>query len=200
MNTPENTTTRIDGKAVPPQSEGPGTEGTTFIEQTPARDSGAAAAPQSSADRVAELEAELTRAKDQALRDRADFENTRKRLQREKEEAVRYANAGLLEKLLPVVDNFELGLAAARQSADGSAVLSGMSMVQRQLEDFLRDNGLQSIDATGQKFDPNLHEALGEETSAEVPEGVVLRQLRKGWKLKDRLIRAANVFISKGNG
>jgi molecular chaperone GrpE len=113
---------------------------------------------------------------------------------------VRYANAGLLEKLLPVVDNFELGLAAARQSADGSAVLSGMSMVQRQLEDFLRDNGLQSIDATGQKFDPNLHEALGEENSAEVPEGVVLRQLRKGWKLKDRLIRAANVFISKGNG
>jgi molecular chaperone GrpE len=199
MNTPENTTTRIDGKAVPPQSEGPGTEGTTFIEQTPAG-GGAGAAPQSMADRVAELEAELTRAKDQALRDRADFENTRKRLQREKEEAVRYANTGLLEKLLPVVDNFELGLAAARQSADGSAVLSGMSMVQKQLEDFLRDNGLQSIDATGQKFDPNLHEALGEETSVDVPEGVVLRQLRKGWKLKDRLIRAANVFISKGHG
>jgi molecular chaperone GrpE len=196
MNTPENTTTRIDGKAVPPQSEGPGTEGTTLIEQAPAGDG----APVSPAERVAELEAELARAKDQALRDRADFENTRKRLQRDKEEAVRYANASLLEKLLPVVDNFELGLAAARQSPDGSAVLSGMSMVQKQLEDFLRDNGLQSIDATGQKFDPNLHEALGEESSADVPEGVVSRQLRKGWKLKDRLIRAANVFISKGHG
>jgi molecular chaperone GrpE len=195
MNTPENTTTKIDGKAVPPQSEGLGTDGTTLIEQAPAGDGAASAG-----DRVSELEAELAKQRDQALRDRADFENTRKRLQREKEEAVRYANASLLEKLLPVVDNFELGLNAARQSADGSAVLSGMSMVQKQLEDFLRDNGLQSIDATGQKFDPNLHEALGEEPSAEVPEGIVIRQLRKGWKLRDRLLRAANVFISKGRG
>jgi molecular chaperone GrpE len=194
MNTPENTTTKIDGKAVPPQSEGPATEGTTLIERAPSGD-GASAQP---ADRVAQLEAELARQRDQALRDRADFENTRKRLQREKEEAVRYANASLLEKLLPVVDNFELGLAAARQSADGSAVLSGMSMVQKQLEDFLLDNGLQPIDAIGQKFDPNLHQALGEEASGEVPEGVVVRQLRKGYKLRDRLIRAANVFISKG--
>jgi molecular chaperone GrpE len=197
MNTPENTTTKIDGKAVPPHAEGPGTEGTTLIEQAPAGESAAAPDP---AERVAELEAELARQRDQALRDRADFENTRKRLQREKEEAVRYANASLLEKLLPVVDNFELGLAAARQSADGSAVLSGMGMVQKQLEDFLRDNGLQPIDATGQKFDPNLHEALGEEPSGEVPEGSVVRQLRKGWKLRDRLIRAANVFVSKGRG
>ncbi len=194
MNTPENTTTRIDGKAVPPQSEGAGTEGTTLIEQTPA---GEAVLPE---DRIAGLEAELAQERDRALRDRADFENTRKRLQREKEEAVRYANANLLEKLLPIVDNFELGLQAARQSADGSAVLSGMGMVQKQLEDFLRDNGLQAIDAVGQKFDPNLHEALGEEVSGEVPEGNVVRQLRKGWKLKDRLIRAANVFISKGRG
>ena len=194
MNTPQNTTTKIDGKAVAPQAEAPDTAGTTLIEQMPARD-GAPAAPE---DRIAQLEAEVARQRDQALRDRADFDNTRKRLQRDKEEAVRYANASLLEKLLPVVDNFELGLAAARQSADGSAVLSGMGMVQRQLEDFLRDNGLQPIDAVGQQFDPNLHEALGEEASAQVPEGSVTRQLRKGYKLKDRLIRAANVFISKG--
>lgn len=197
MNTPENTTTRIDGKAVPPQVEGPDTQGTTFVEQPPAEER---VAPDPLAARVAELEAELASQRDQALRDRADFENTRKRLQREKEEAVRFANANLLEKLLPVVDNFELGLAAARQSADGSAVLSGMSMVQKQLEDFLRDSGLQPIDATGSKFDPNLHEALGEEPSKEVPEGIVIRQIRKGWKLRDRLIRAANVFVSKGHG
>ena len=197
MNTPENTTTRIDGKAVPPQAEGPGTAGTTLIEQMPAPSAEALPSPE---ERIAGLEAALAAARDQALRDRADFENTRKRLQRDKEEAVRYANASLLEKLLPVVDNFELGLAAARQSADGSAVLSGMGMVAKQLEDFLRDNGLQAIDAVGQKFDPNLHEALGEEANPEVPEGNVIRQLRKGWKLKDRLIRAANVFISKGRG
>jgi molecular chaperone GrpE len=194
MNTPENTTTKIDGKAVPPQAEGRDTQGTTFIEQEPGGNAPGTQAP----DRVAQLEAEIAQMRDQALRDRADLENTRKRLQREKEEAVRFANATLLEKLLPVVDNFELGLAAARHGKDGSGILSGMSMVQKQLEDFLRDNGLQSIDATGQKFDPNLHEALGEEVSAEVPEGSVVRQLRKGYKLKDRLIRAANVFISKG--
>ena len=134
------------------------------------------------------------------MRERADFDNMRKRLQREKDEAVRFANGSLLEKLLPIVDNFELGLSAARQSAEGSAVLNGMSMVQKQLEDFLRDNGVQPIDATGQKFDPNLHEALGEEPSGEVPEGSVVRQLRKGYKLKDRLIRAANVFVSRGRG
>lgn len=197
MNTPENTTTRIDGQAVSPQADAPATAGTTLIEQPPDGESRTVSSPE---ERIVELEAEVARARDQALRDRADFENTRKRLQRDKEEAVRYANATLLEKLLPVVDNFELGLAAARQSADGSAVLNGLGMVQKQLEDFLRDNGLQSIDAMGQKFDPNFHEALGEEPSAEVPEGTVVRQLRKGWKLRDRLLRAANVFVSKGRG
>lgn len=188
MNTPENTTTKIDGKAVSPEEEGAGTAGTTFLEheEPPATDP------------VQELEAEVARLKDQVLRDRADLENTRKRLMREKEEAVKYANAVLLEKLLPVVDNFELGLSAARQSSDSSAVLSGMAMVQKQLEDFLRDHGMQPLDAVGQRFDPNLHEALGEEASGEVPEGFVIRQLRKGYKLRDRLLRAANVFVSKG--
>ena len=104
----------------------------------------------------------------------------------------------LLERLLPIVDNFEMGMMEARRSAEGSAVLVGMSMVQKQLEEFLREQGMDIIDAVGQKFDPNLHEALGEEASKEVPEGQVVRQVRKGYKLRDRLIRAANVFISKG--
>ena len=189
MNTPENTTTRIDGKPVSPGSEGGTADGTVPFEEA-----------FSSEDVAAKLQTEVDKLRDQALRDRADLENTRKRLQREKEESVRYANSALLERLLPVVDNFELGLMAAKQSSEASAVLSGMSMVQKQLEDFLREQGMMVIDAVGQKFDPNLHEALGEEVSAEAPEGVVVRQLRKGYKLKDRLLRPANVFVSKGKG
>ena len=190
MNTPENTTTRIDGKPVAPDSEGLPTEGTTFVEQ-PAQESAAE-------DPIAKLQAEVTQLRDQALRDRAEFDNTRKRLQRDKEEAIGFANSRLLERLLPVLDNFELGLSAARQSAGDSAIVNGMSMVQKQLEDFLREQGLQPIDAVGEKFDPNLHEALGDEPADGVPEGHVVRQLRKGYKLKDRLLRAANVFVSKG--
>ena len=190
MNTPENTTTRIDGKPVSPGTEGhPAEDATPFAPDH--------IAP-SAEDQAAKLQAEVSAMRDQALRDRADLENTRKRLQREKEDSVRYANSSLLEKLLPVVDNFELGLLAARQSTEASAVLSGMAMVQKQLEEFLREQGMLTIDAVGQKFDPNLHEALGEEASDEAPEGVVIRQLRKGYKLKDRLLRPANVFVSKG--
>jgi molecular chaperone GrpE len=189
MNTPENTTTNIGGKAVSPESEGPDAEGTTLLEQAPSGETG---------DRAAKLQAEVERHRDEALRTRADFENTRKRLQREKEEGISYANLRLLERLLPVLDNFELGMAEARKSAEDSAVLNGMSMVQKQLEDFLRENGVQPIDAVGQKFDPNLHEALGEVPDDQTPEGHVVRQLRKGYKLKERLLRAANVFVSKG--
>ena len=134
------------------------------------------------------------------MRDRADLENTRKRLQREKEDAVKYANANLLEKLLPVVDNFEMGMMMARQAPGAEAVVMGMTMVQKQLESFLGDNGMQTIDAVGQKFDPNLHEALGEEANPDVPEGDVTRTQRKGYKLRDRLVRPASVFVSKGKG
>ena len=87
---------------------------------------------------------------------------------------------------------------AARQTTGAETIVTGMSMVQRQLEDFLRDAGVTVIDAAGTKFDPHLHEALGHEVSTEVPEGHVVRQLRKGYKLKDRLLRPANVFVSNG--
>ncbi len=142
--------------------------------------------------------AEAARYKDLALRAQADFDNFRKRAAREKEEAMRYANNGLLEKLLPVLDNFDLGMMAARQAAGAETIVTGLGMVQRQLEDFLREAGVTVIDAAGAKFDPHLHEALGHEASAEVPEGHVVRQLRKGYRLKDRLLRPANVFVSNG--
>jgi len=145
-----------------------------------------------------DFQAEAAKLKDLALRARADLDNFRKRSLREKEDAIRYANNGLLEKLLPVIDNFELGLDAARNATDATSVLQGMSMVQRQLQDFIRSQGLEEVPAGGEVFDPNKHDAVSQEFSAEVPEGQVIRQVRKGYKLKDRLIRAASVIVSKG--
>ncbi len=144
------------------------------------------------------LQADLDRFRDLALRSQADFDNYKKRAAREREEAIKYANSSLLERLIAIVDNFELGLSAARAESKSSPILSGMSMVLKQLTDFLSDNGLQPIDAEGQKFDPNLHEAIAHEPSADLPEGTVVRQTRRGYRLKDRLLRPSSVVVSSG--
>ena len=145
-----------------------------------------------------DFEAEAAKLKDLALRARADLDNFRKRALREKEEAIRYANNGLLERLLPVIENFELGLDAAKTAADTASILQGMSMVQKQLQDFLKNNGLEEVQAEGESFDPNKHDAVSQEFSADIPDGHVIRQVRKGYKIKDRLIRASSVIVSKG--
>ena len=142
--------------------------------------------------------ADLETYKDLALRARADLDNYRKRMAREKEDATRYANATFLERLIPILDNFEFGLQAAKSGSSDSAVLDGMTMVYKQLQDFLAGSGVETVDATGQKFDPNLHEAIAQEDHPEAEEGTVVRQIRKGYKLRDRLIRPANVVVARG--
>ena len=151
-------------------------------------------------DPMAGLQADLDRFRDLALRSQADFENYKKRSAREKDDAIKYANSSLLERLLPIVDNFELGLAAARGQGEASPIFSGMSLVFKQLNDFLADNGLQPIDAVGARFDPNLHEAIAHEPSEEVPEGSIIHQTRRGYHHKDRLLRPASVVVSSGRG
>jgi molecular chaperone GrpE len=154
--------------------------------------------PDGNDDPTARLQADLDRFRDLALRSQADFDNYKKRATREKEEAIKYANTALLDRLIAIVDNFELGLSAAKSEGEKSPIYSGMSMVLKQLTDFLADNGLQPIDAEAQKFDPNLHEAIAHEPSDEVAEGVVLRQMRRGYRLKDRLLRPSSVVVSSG--
>jgi molecular chaperone GrpE len=144
------------------------------------------------------LAAEAERYKDAALRARADLDNYRKRVAREKEDAIRYANNSLLESLLPILDNFELGLEAAQNTPAAAGITQGLQMVRKQLEDFLRDHGVEIVNAEGSPFDPNVHDAVAHEPSPDVTEGTVIRQLRKGFKLKDRLIRPASVIVSKG--
>ena len=149
-------------------------------------------------DPMAGLQADLDRFRDLALRSQADFENYKKRCAREKDEAIKYANSSLLERLIPIVDNFELGLSAARGEGEQSPIYSGMSLVLKQLNDFLTDNGLQPIEAVGQKFDPNLHEAIAHEPSEKIPENNVIRQTRRGYRFKDRLLRPSSVVVSSG--
>jgi molecular chaperone GrpE len=152
-----------------------------------------AAAP----DPLAEAQKQVAELKDRLLRSQADWDNSRKRIMREKEDAVRYAGEALLEKLLPVLDNFEMGTQAAKTATDPKAIAQGFEMVQAQLQQVLRDAGVEAIDAVGQPFDPHRHEALGHHESEDVPEGHVLTQMRKGYKLKDRLLRPASVFVAK---
>ncbi len=154
--------------------------------------------PMDEGEETSNLQADLDRFRDLALRSQADFDNYKKRAAREKEEAIKFANSSLLERLIAIVDNFELGLSAARGEGENSPIFSGMNMVLKQLTDFLAENGLQPIDAEGQKFDPNLHEAIAHEASESVPENTVIRQTRRGYRLKDRLLRPSSVVVSSG--
>src|ERR1700724_29577 len=147
---------------------------------------------------LAKTKAELEKFRDLALRSSADLDNYRKRMSKEREEAIKFANSSFLERLIPILDNFEFGLEAARSASSPVSILEGMKMVQKQIQDFLSSAGIEMIDATGQHFDPQLHEAISQEESKQVPDGIVIRQLRRGYKLRDRLIRPANVGVSKG--
>lgn len=140
---------------------------------------------------------ELTKWKEMAIRATAELDNFRKRMVREKSDALRYANQSLLEELLPVLDNFEMGLMAAKQDEE-SMIFQGMQMVKNQLDSFLSSQGAVEVEAEGTAFDPNVHEAVSQEVSAEVEEGTVIRVMRRGFRINDRLLRPANVVVSKG--
>jgi molecular chaperone GrpE len=140
-----------------------------------------------------QLEAEAAKWKDTSLRTAAEMDNLRKRTAREREEAMRYANQRLLEDLLPVIDNFEMGMMAAAQDTS-SMIYIGMDMVRKQLNEFLSSQGVEEIPTAGE-FNPNLHDAVSQEPSDQ-PEGTILRVTRRGFKLRDRLLRPASVIVA----
>src|SRR5215472_5581657 len=133
------------------------------------------------------------------LRMAADFENFKKRATREKQDAIKFANETLVQKLIPVLDNFDNALSATQSAEAPSAqsVQAGVSMILQQLRQVLIEAGLEEVDASGKPFDPNLHEAVAQKETAEVPEGHVVQQLRKGYKLRERLLRPASVVVAK---
>jgi molecular chaperone GrpE len=153
-------------------------------------------------EQLAELQARAAKAEehwDRLLRVTADFENFKKRAARERTEAGQSASTNLLQKLLPILDNFEMAQAAA-QTAQGDKLASlqtGIAMIQQQLKSILVDAGLEEIDATGKSFDPAFHEAVSQQETDGSPEGQVIQQIRKGYKFRERLLRPAAVIVAK---
>ncbi len=151
--------------------------------------------PDSQAAENMQPEDELTRWREMALRTAAEYDNYRKRCVKDREDFTRYANRSLLEELLPVIDNFEMGMQMAQQDTS-SMIYIGMSMVQKQLADFLTSQGVEAIECNpGQEFDHNVHEAIMSEPSDQ-PEGTIIRILRKGYNLRGRLLRPVNVVTA----
>jgi len=144
-----------------------------------------------------ELEDKLSEAQERVLRTAADAENFKKRLQREKEEQTRYANESLMRELLPVIDNLERALEHSEAGADQGGLLEGLNMTLKGLLDTLTRFGCTPVEAAGKPFDPNFHEAVSQEESTDHEPNTVLRELQKGYMLKERLLRPAMVLVSK---
>ncbi len=172
------------------------------ISDNPSQNPEDASSPETpTAAQIAELTEKAARAQqyyEQLLRTTADMDNFKKRAAREKQDAIKFANEGLLEKFIPILDNFEMALAAAGASNTTiQSLQAGVTMIHQQLRSAMADSGLEEINAGGQPFDPNLHEAISQKETAEVPDGQVVQQVRKGYKLKERLLRPASVIVAK---
>ena len=157
---------------------------------------GEAEKPLTPEEKIAELEKQLAETRDQLLRKAADFENFRKRMNQEKQNAIEFANQSLLLDLIPVIDDFERAIQSGEKAADLNAFIEGIKMIEKRLTSQLESKwGLKRFNSVGEKFDPNLHEALMVEKSPEATEAVVKEDLVRGYILKDRVIRPAKVKV-----
>ena len=158
-----------------------------------------AAIPQKELDELRTQAAKTHENWDRLLRAQADLENYRKRVARERQHVFWAAREKLLLELLAPLDHFEMGLQSVGKNSAEDPLRHGMKMVLAQFQQFLKSQGVTEIQALGQMFDPALHEAVGHEPS-KAPEGQVIQQHRKGYRLDDKLLRAATVVVSKGQG
>ena len=145
------------------------------------------------------LQDELAQTKDKYVRLFAEFENARKRMEREKLEFIKYANEELIADFLNVLDDLERSVQAAQtKHEDYAAFLKGIEIVMAHVYDLLKKNGVKPIEAKGKKFDPHCHEVLMQEETDKAEEGVVLEEFQKGYFLGDRVVRTAKVKVAKG--
>lgn len=170
---------------------------------------GKAAAPELSVEAFAEISRELRQKTealdrlaaekndlyDKLLRKQAEFENFRKRSERETQDTYRRARADILSDLLPALDNFELAVRHS-DTADAQSLREGIQLIYKQLTDILSRHGLEPIEADGKPFDPELHEAVAAEVKDDVDDHTVLEEFQRGYKLGDRLLRPARVKVS----
>lgn len=147
--------------------------------------------------KIAELTAKLAEEENRYLRLRADYDNTLRRQKLDREAAEKFRAQSLLTDLLPVLDNLERALQVQVSSEDATSLYKGVEMVYRQFLDAANREGLEVIATEGQVFDPNVHQAVMQEQDAEKDSGVVLRELQKGYKLKDRVLRPAMVSVNE---
>ena len=188
-------------EAQPVEQDGVSVEQQTVPEQQTAQHTEAAqeAKPEpTDAEKLASLEAKCQELQDQYLRKAADFDNYRKRMIREKQEAIDYANTNLISDLLLILDDFDRAIEAGKKAGEESAAafMQGVVMIRNGLSSLLESKyGLQYYEAQGQAFNPDIHEAVATNPSAEVTEPTVGAELQKGYKLKDRILRPAKVMV-----
>ena len=147
-----------------------------------------------------ELEKAQNEAKDyldQLLRARADYANYKRRAEQDKQEMIRYGNAGLMKRLLPVMDDFERAFQALPHGLEKMTWLDGIALVQRKLELVLKNEGLEAIRVEGQKFDPATHEAISYEERDDMEDGAIIAEAQKGYKLGERILRPALVRVAR---
>lgn len=150
------------------------------------------------AERIKELEAALAESEEKTLRLRAEYDNYRKRSYRELTDARAYAKTDTLTPILNVFDHFKMALSAVDTTEDMSVITEGLKMINSEFVKAMDELGVTTVDAVGEKFDPNLHEAVAEESSDQ-EEGTVIKQWRCGYKLGDKLLRPASVVVSSGD-
>ena len=146
--------------------------------------------------KIEALEKELEEQKDKLLRLAAEFDNYKKRTAREYANLIESANLDLIRSLLDILDNFRRALASAKD-ADAEAIFKGMEMIYNQFDSLLKERGLEEIEAEGQPFDPELHEAVMTTPTDELPEDYVASEMQKGYRIKGRVVRHSKVAVAK---
>ena len=147
---------------------------------------------------ITDKDQELAEIKDRYLRSLAENENARKRIRQQSEEMVRLQRENLLRELLPVVDNLERAVDAARDGGNGKPIVEGVEMVLRNMLDFLKTHGVIQLASVGQPFDPQRHEAVDQIESSDHPPNTVVNEFHRGYQIGDRLLRPARVAVAKG--
>ena len=176
-----------ESEATVPQADAPQEQG----------EEGADGAPPEPVDPLAAAEAEVSRLKDNLLRTAADFENFRKRSKRDVEDAARRAREQVLGEMLPIIDNLERAVGAARDATEIGAVVEGVNMVLKSFEDVAGRLELERVGAVGSKFDPNLHDAIQQQETPDVEPGTIVTEVVPGYVLRGRLLRPAMVVVAK---
>jgi len=136
---------------------------------------------------------------DKWLNVHAEYDNTRKRMEKEKLDHLLFANENIINRLFPIVDNFDMALEAMEKAEDKAAVMDGIRLVQKEFHRVLEDNGVERIKTVGEMFDPNIHEAVTAVDTEEEPDGRIVEEVRPGYTLNGRLLRAPQVIVARNN-